>query len=132
MDQKLRNNEMFRTSHLMILISYTIFSVILIGESLLLGWEIWALRLIIAGLMIGWLLHVQQILTAYARLWVYSLLMMATFFFYGAHETSTYDLCGVMMVVIMLLILQSLHSRLQPSRPSRKDSWMQHLFCLNL
>lgn len=102
MDQKLRNNEMFRTSHLMILISYTIFSVILIGESLLLGWEIWALMLLVAGLLIGWHLHIQQILTDYARLWVYSLLMMATYFFYGSHSTSTYDLCAVMMVVIML------------------------------
>ena len=102
MDHKLRNNEMFRTSHLMILISYTIFSVILIGESLLLGWEVWALMLIVAGLLIGWLLHIQQILTPYARLWVYSILMMATYFFYGVHSTSTYDLCAVMMVVIML------------------------------
>ena len=37
------NDDLFQTSHLTLLISYTIFAIILIVESLLLGWEKWAI-----------------------------------------------------------------------------------------
>ena len=37
------DKDLFQTSHLTILISYTIFATILVVESLLLDWEKWAL-----------------------------------------------------------------------------------------
>ena len=40
------------TSHNTILFCYTLFSVILIGEALLLSWEKWALILIAAGVVL--------------------------------------------------------------------------------
>ena len=100
MDNKFEQNELFQSSHLMILNLFSIFAVILIGESLLLGWEVWALVLIAFGIIISWSLHIRQSLTAGARLWIYSLLVMATYFFYGAHETSTFDLAPVMTAII--------------------------------
>ena len=102
MDRTIEKNELFKTSHMMILVAYTIFSVILIGESLLMSWEKWAIIPILAGVLVGWVLHIGQKLTADARMWIYSLLMMATFFFYGIHETSTFDLATVMAAVIIL------------------------------
>ncbi|MCR5675958.1 MAG: response regulator [Lachnospiraceae bacterium] len=102
MNEKQIRDELSQTSHIVILISYTILSVILIGESLLLGWETWALILIAVGLCIAWILHIRQTLSTYTRQWIYSVMMMATFFFYGIHPTSTYDLCGVMGAVIMI------------------------------
>jgi signal transduction histidine kinase/CheY-like chemotaxis protein/HPt (histidine-containing phosphotransfer) domain-containing protein len=39
------------------------------------------------------------------RLWVYSFFMMGTFFFYGTHDTSTFDLATVMAAVIILFTM---------------------------
>ncbi len=102
MDRDEDDREYFQTSHLMILISYTIFSVILAGESLLMGWEKWAILLITVGVVIAWILHIQQKMPVRSRQWIYSVEMMATFFFYGIHYTSAFDLAPVMIAVIMI------------------------------
>ena len=105
MEPRVKRHELFETAHLMILICYTIMSVILIGEGLLLGWEGWALILILISVGISWFLHIMQIFSKDARLWIYSVLMMVTAFFYGIHLTSAYDLglviCGVMILYTM-------------------------------
>lgn len=97
-----QKNELFQASHLTILVSYTIFSCILIGEALLLGWEMWALILIGAAVVLSWALHIRQTLSDNSRLWIYSVLVMVTFFFYGIHQTSTFDIAAVMSAVILL------------------------------
>ena len=102
MRQRKERNELFQASHLIILISYTLFSLILLGESALMGWESWAFILIPIGLIAAWITHILQSGSDMHRLWVYSVLMMCTFFFYGIHETSVYDLAIVMSAVIML------------------------------
>lgn len=102
MKEKFKDNELFRTSHVMILMSYTIFSFVLIIESLLLSWEKWALVLVAACLVVSWIIHIQQRTSEYIRLWIYSVFMMGTFFFYGIHITSTYDLAPVMATVIII------------------------------
>ena len=101
-EYKQEENELYKSSHLMILISYTMFSVILCGESLLMGWEKWARVLIVFGLTLAWVTHIRRWMTEHVRLWMYSLLMMATFFFYGIHLTSTFDIAVVMLIVIMI------------------------------
>ncbi len=110
MKNKYEKNEMFVSSQMTILISYSLFAVILIGESLLMDWEKWVLFLIAGGLMIAWSLHISGLLTPDLRIWTYSILMMATFFFYGIHTTSTYDLAGVIIVVIMIYIMTGMKS----------------------
>ncbi len=105
MNEKLKNNELFKASYLMILISYTIFSGALIAEGLLLGWEKWALFLVFTAVLLGWGIYVNQNIGAYTKLWFISVLISATFFFYGIHETSTFDLAPIMATVIMLDIM---------------------------
>ncbi len=105
MNDILEKSELFKASHLMILKSYSIFSVILITEALLLGWERWALVLVVAGIIGSWGLHFGQVLSDYNRLWIYSLLMMGTYFFYGIHLTSTFDMALVMSAVIVLYVM---------------------------
>ncbi|MCR5093164.1 MAG: response regulator, partial [Lachnospiraceae bacterium] len=100
--RRIDRSDLFKTSHMVILLAYTFFSVILVAESLLMGWEKWALVLIFLGVTVSWTLHIRQMLEQQGRLWVYSLLMMGTFFFYGIHQTSTFDLATVMSVVIIL------------------------------
>ncbi len=102
MNRKQEENEVFKSAHMMILISYTLFSVLLVGESILLSWERWAIVLLVVGIILAWGLHIRQVLAPNTRLWIYSVMMMATFFFYGTHRTSAFDIAGLMAVGIML------------------------------
>lgn len=96
------DKDLFQTSHLTILISYTIFATILVVESLLLDWEKWALILIIGGMIAAWVLHIRHTAPSNVRIWLYAVLMMGCYFFYGIHQTSTFDLALVMAALIML------------------------------
>ena len=90
-----RTSELLISSHMMMILSYTIFSVILIAEIFVMDWEKWAVFLIIGGVCASWYLHIRQVGQDMLRPWIIATLMMATFFFYGSHTTSTYDLAIV-------------------------------------
>ena len=81
-------DELFQGSQLTLLLSYTIFSLVLIVESLIMGWEKWVLLMIIGGVVISWVLHIRHTTPGEVRIWIYAILMMFTFFFYGTHLTS--------------------------------------------
>ena len=105
MDSNTKLEHLFEEAHLMILVCYTIFSVILIGEALLLGWEGWFLILIAVGVIASWTIHLMQLFSSGARLWIYSMLMMVAAFFYGIHQTSTYDLGLVVCCLLMIFTM---------------------------
>lgn len=98
-------NDNFQASHLMLLIGYSILAVILVVESFLMGWEKWALIPITIGMVFSWIFHIRQLLSTNARLWFYAILMMFSFFFYGIHQTSTFDLAVVMAGIMVLYTL---------------------------
>ncbi|MBP5528486.1 MAG: response regulator [Lachnospiraceae bacterium] len=98
-------NDNFQASHLMLLIGYSILAVILIVESFLMGWEKWPLIPITVGMIFSWIFHIRQLLSTNARLWFYAVLMMFSFFFYGIHQTSTFDLAVVMSGIMVLYTL---------------------------
>ena len=102
MNNKLGDNSIFEISHLMILISLSLFSIILIGETYLMGWETWIVFVIVVAVLGSWFMHIQNVLTSYQRLWIYSVITMFITFFYGTHLTSTYDLAGVVAALIVL------------------------------
>ena len=96
MKKHMEKNELFSTSTLMILVSYTIFAIFVAFASLLYGWEMWAMLLISAAVLFCWVVHIQGKLADTVKLWAYSILMMVTFFFYGIHETSIFELAVIM------------------------------------
>lgn len=102
MERRVLNNKLFQASHLIILISYSLMSALLVAGVILFDWEKWALVLVVIGLGVSWLLHVQRYFSDTGRLWIYATLMMASFFFYGIHPTTMYDLAPVMAVMIIL------------------------------
>ena len=102
---KERRTELERVAHIVILITYTFFSLILTVVSILLKWEGWVLPVIIVGVLASWWLHLFGIIPENRRVWVYSILMMQTFFYYGIHRTSMYDIAVVMLVVIMIFTM---------------------------
>ena len=102
MSKIIENGDLFESAHLTILVSYTIFAAILVVESLLMGWEKWALLLVVLGIGAAWILHIRHTTPPNVRLWLYAILMMGCYFFYGIHQTSTFDLALVMAAVIMI------------------------------
>lgn len=96
------DQEKQRATHLLILLVYTIFTIVLTGEALLLGWEKGAIVLLMLALVASWVLHITEKIPESIRLWLYFVLTMLAYFFYGIHETSIYDLAPVMIVVIIL------------------------------
>ncbi len=91
-----------RVTHLMILLCCTIFTIVLIGESILLGWETGAVVLLFLGIVACWVIYVTERLPETVRIWLYSVVTMMTIFFYGIHETSVYDLAPLMIFIILL------------------------------
>ena len=104
------NNELFRSSHMMIIITYTILSVMLIIETYIMDWERWAVVVIAGGVIATWYFHFSGIGNDLLRLWICSILIMTTFFYYGCHETSLFDLAIVMSVVMILYTMTGVHS----------------------
>ena len=102
MEEKRDSQESVRGIHLLILFSYTIFCIILIIEDLFLNWERWALPLLLFALFFCWGLHLTQRYSPHIRVRFYAICEMMTFFFYGIHETSFYDLAPVIIVILLI------------------------------
>ena len=115
---------------MMMILSYTIFSLILIGEIFVMNWEKWAIFLIAGGVIVSWYMHIKQIGQDSLRPWIISILMMATFFFYGSHTTSTYDLAIVISVVMLLYTMTGIPSLVTLCQVSYYLTMTYALFCL--
>ncbi|MBP3717986.1 MAG: response regulator [Eubacterium sp.] len=98
-------NDMFRTGNLVLLLGYTIFAIMHVVITFLLGWDKWVLFVIGAFVGICWGIHIKSIFTSNQRLWVIAFIMMINYFIYGVHMTSTYDLAIVMAAIMMLFIM---------------------------
>ncbi len=96
------NNEKQRSINLVILIFYTVLAIVLIGESVLLGWDKSAIVLLIIGVIISWVVHITEKIPQSLSIWLYFFMTMIAFFFYGIHETSVFDLAPVMIILIMM------------------------------
>lgn len=98
----MEDKERQQAAYLSVLICGTIFITILIGESYLLGWEMSTPLLIFVGVVICWWVHLTKRLPQEVSLWINVVLTMITFFFYGSHEISIYDLAPVIIILMIL------------------------------
>lgn len=105
MENNLEKNEVFKTSHLVILVSFTNLSIILTCATFALNWERWVLPLVYIGLVCSWSMHIMQALSEQARLWIYSILLLVTAFFYGVHPQSVYDMVAVIAALILVFTM---------------------------
>lgn len=96
--------ERARAAHLMLLLILTVMCLVLTVESVLLGWNMEAVVLLLMGVIASWVIYVTERLTAQSRLWLYIIMSLLAFFFYGVHETSIYDLAPVMIMYMAACI----------------------------
>lgn len=94
--------EQKQITHLMVLVCNTILSVTMIVFTLSQGQEPMAAVLLSAGLIVCWAVHLSGRLTASTRLWLYTILLMLTFFYYGAHEESVFDMAPIVVGFILV------------------------------
>lgn len=99
-----------RAAHLLILLCYTILTVVLAGETLLLGWETLVIVLLLLGVVLSWIIHITEKFPVEISVWFYFALTMLAFFFYGIHETSIYDLAPVMMIIILIYSITEMYN----------------------
>ena len=95
----------FETSYIVILMSYSLLSVVLMVATVLLSWELWAVPFMAVSLIGCWLMHIFQRLTEYYRIWLYVIQMMMTFFYYGIHDSSFFDLAPLICVMMMIFAM---------------------------
>ena len=94
--------ELVESSQLLILIGYTIFAVMLIAGSIVMQWELWGTILVGVALITVWFMHITEVSTVYSRTWFYAIITMLTFFFYGVHISSTFDIAIVMAAILLV------------------------------
>ena len=95
-------NELIQTSQLIILLFYTIFVGMHIGITFLFGWDKWILLPVLAALAASWAFYIGSVFKPEQRLWLIASFMMVTYFIYGTHSSSTYDLAIVMATLMVL------------------------------
>ena len=103
-------DELFSSSVMMMVVTLTICSAALIAEIFIMDWEKWAVLLITAGVVFTWYLHFRVNGSEMTKIWICAVLMMAIYFFYGTHETSTFDLAVVLSVVVLQFTMTGVHS----------------------
>ena len=104
------NNAMVESSHVLMVLMYTILTVALTAECFVMDWEKWAIIPMVTGAVGIWYMHLFRLGADRLRVYMCAAFMMAEFFFYGTHETSTFDLAMVMCVMISLFAMTGIHS----------------------
>ena len=105
MELNKETNELFHTGRIILIIGYTIFALMHVIITFLLGWDKWVLALIAMAVSSCWYLHIKSSLPEKQKLWIIALIMMCNYFLYGIHNTSTFDLAIVMAAIMMLFIM---------------------------
>ncbi|MGN0425342.1 MAG: response regulator [Acetatifactor sp.] len=98
----MREHEKEKATHLLILVVYTIFALILAGEAYLMKWEAGPVLLLFLGIIACWVIYILEKVPISIQLWLDVTLTMLAVFYYGSHESSMYDLAPFIIMVIIL------------------------------
>ena len=97
-------------SRLALIITITVFSVVLIALDFLLEWEKWTIPIIIASLAGCLITYVMGILPYKTACYVYSIVLMVEVFYYTVKSRTVFECSAV--IILMLVILAMTQSRL--------------------
>ncbi|MCR5123155.1 MAG: hypothetical protein K6B74_12150, partial [Ruminococcus sp.] len=96
------NKEIGVVSHLVTIITLTVFSAVLIVLNVILGWEKWTIPVIIAGAAICLAVHISGKGSPRARIFCYGLFLIFEVFYYSVNISTLYDSTG--LIVIMCFV----------------------------
>ena len=96
--------EQKRATHLMVLLWNTILSASMIIFTLSHGQGPMATVLLSTGLLLCWIVHFTGVLPSRIRLWLYTAMLMLTFFYFGAREGGVSDMAPITVSFILVYV----------------------------
>lgn len=100
-----KENEMRVLSHFALVITLTIFSLVLIVLNFLLGWEKWTIPICVAAIITCIIMHVMHKPQENVRIHFYGILLLVELFYYCVNSTTIYDSTPVIIVVLIVLAM---------------------------
>ena len=104
------DSEIHIVSHIVTIITMTIFSAVLIVLNVLLNWDKWTIPVMIAGLVICIGVHISGKGTRRARIYCYAVFLIFEIFYYTVNINTLYD--STALIVIMMFIFSLTGERL--------------------
>lgn len=108
MDEK----ENRKAMHLLMLSCYTLFTVILIAETVVLKWEVAAIPPMLFGMAVCWTLYIIRSDFVSSQMLLCFALVMLEFFYFGIHQHSVFNLTAVMIFCIIICSVAMENNRL--------------------
>ena len=100
-----KENEIRIMSHLALVITVSLFSVVLIAFNLALGWERWMILLCVVAAFTCPILHITHIMSDKGRIYLYSAIFFIELFYYSVNITTIYDSTPVYIVALVVLAM---------------------------
>ncbi|MBP5465122.1 MAG: response regulator [Treponema sp.] len=106
MDAKLERKDEILEAHRSALIVASLLFIALIVETLVMQWETWAVAYLLVGILLMWICHFSRTISLSHRVPMYVVIILGTFFFYGIHKTSLFDvpIIGIIMLSVFLMM----------------------------
>lgn len=109
----MHEQEKRQESYLTLLLCYTFFLALLTVEALLLDWDMSVVLRLFLWLVACWVIFVSRRVPGELKKWLYFVMSMCAFFFFGIHETSFFDLAPVMIAVIIIYYVAGMYSMIR-------------------
>ena len=91
-----------RSIHLMVLCYNTILIIGFIAGAFYLKLDMWATIMFLVGLCASWIMHITEKIPESMRLWLYIILSMLAFSYYGIYEMELFDLTFLIMLFLLI------------------------------
>ena len=91
--------------HLLLAVIVTIFGGVLSLITAAMAWEVWMIALMAAGCLSVWILHIARLGSDAAYENLCTGLLLIEFFYFGAHESSLYEIPAVACILILALFM---------------------------
>ncbi|MBQ9538641.1 MAG: response regulator [Treponema sp.] len=106
METKIKQDEELLAAHLAAITVASFLFLLLIVETVVMGWESWAIPFLVAATIALWFCHLSRSIPLSLRVPVYVVTMLGVFFFYGIHKDSLFDV--PIIAIIMLSVFLTL------------------------
>ena len=100
-----RGNNIREMSHLLLVVTITVFSLVLVILNIMLGWEKWTIPMLLAFSIVCFAMHIKGRPSERIRISIYCVILMMEMFYYCANVTTIYDCTPVVLMTLILVAL---------------------------
>lgn len=90
---------------MIMMVTLTVFSLVLVMLNRLLDWEIWMLPVLMAGMILCWVMQILHVSTLRLRVYVTAAVLMLEAYYYAVNSNTIYDSGAVLVIMIVLFVL---------------------------